>query len=776
LIEDLEKRTAHLWAKSPPRAGGEGHPLLAHTLDVCRQAEEFYRAYRPRWPISDDASLPRILAYAALLHDFGKAHCEFQSMLRGGPRFKLRHEILSLAFLRWLDIPQSEYEWLAAAIATHHKEAGALPLDQYTALPERLLPMSDLGHLASGLPGSDEAPLRLVLANAGAMLNLAGWVGIEPYPLRAIASTDIPGGMLEAVHRVVAHVARLNQERPKETPGWNDVRAAIHTRGWLIDADHLASYGPRQIEAGLQRVTDVRDALQLPTLHDHQRILAETNGSALLVAPTGSGKTEAALLWAAAQAESGAHGRMCLMLPYQASMNAMQTRLLQTLHPALKDTPEAWNESVSLTHGRSMRAIFERLLERNYGSGESAWLARRQNELGYLYAAPISVSSPWSAIRLLFATRGAEALLASFSGARMVLDEIHAYEPEVTAKALAAVRFIARELGGRALFMTATLPTHLRDVLDTVLPGLSMVAAGADVLDRPPRHRIRLMPFAYDSAEALATVGRHAERGSVLVVVNQVKRARHMYSLLRERGLDCILLHSRFTYADRARIERAIEPTAGRVLVSTQAVEVSLDVSFDSCFSELAPIESLLQRFGRCNRYGKRSPTDVCVFSTFSSDQARAYLPYNADHLANVLKALRTHCDRVPSGELNERAVTALIDESYSEAMRNALLGKTVQHVRDVQESLINHFSPYGYRDSGAMQQLERAWQELFDGDEVLPVSLRDKALAETPFVARARYLVPISAHRAHFYSATWDPELLCQVTSRPYDSETGLA
>ena len=49
------------------------------------------------------------------------------------------------------------------------------------------------------------------------------------------------------------------------------------------------------------------------------------NGPAVLVAPTGSGKTEAAmLLWAASQADNGSlHGRFYLMPPYHASMNTI---------------------------------------------------------------------------------------------------------------------------------------------------------------------------------------------------------------------------------------------------------------------------------------------------------------------------------------------------------------------------------------------------------------------------------------------------------------------
>ena len=128
--------------------------------------------------------------------------------------------------------------WQSLRTATHQKVAGALPLDQYAALPERLLTIFDLGYLARGLSGSDEALLRLVLANATAVLTDAGWVGIEPYPLRNIAA-NTPAGMLEAVRRVGAHVARLNRNVERTKPRTGTRRANFYNAKW--DAELLVS-------------------------------------------------------------------------------------------------------------------------------------------------------------------------------------------------------------------------------------------------------------------------------------------------------------------------------------------------------------------------------------------------------------------------------------------------------------------------------------------------------------------------------------------------------
>ena len=92
---------------------------------------------------------------------------------------------------------------------------------------------------------------------------------------------------------------------------------------------------------------------------------------------------------------------------------------------------------------------------------------------------------------------------------------------------------------------------------------------------------------------------------STLIILNTVDRAVQVYDFLREElgNRKVYLIHSRFTYDDRRAREEDI--TNARILVSTQVSEVSLDISYGNLITELAPIPSLIQRFGRVNRYGE---------------------------------------------------------------------------------------------------------------------------------------------------------------------------
>src|SRR6185312_16005560 len=426
-----------------------------HLVDVCWQAAQFFRFYVPDWPLDDGSCSPRILAYAALLHDFGKVHADFQRALRiPGARFGNRHEILSLAFLSSLEIPESERPWLAAAIAAHHRGLYELfgPCGKFHETDTFALPYSAAYHLAGGISAEYLLTLRDLLRNAPEIFTLCGWPAFESYPF-----TDSRVAVLDALaneSRAIQHflrrfeLPRMRRPGPQPERDWRPIKAAIHTRGLLIDADHLASFGAHPISAALSGTDEVKRGLpDIQSYASFQEEIASLRGSAILEAPTGSGKTEAALLWAGAQSGPGSRtGRILFMLPYQASMNAMQKRLIDRFFPSVKDNVAQWNDHVALAHGRSARKIYEQVLNQNYNQIEAARIAKSRDQIARLHAAPILVSSPFTLIRLLLAARGAEGLWAATAGARLILDEIHAYDPQVTAMILACVAFLTTRL------------------------------------------------------------------------------------------------------------------------------------------------------------------------------------------------------------------------------------------------------------------------------------------------------------------------------------------
>lgn len=116
---------------------------------------------------------------------------------------------------------------------------------------------------------------------------------------------------------------------------------------------------------------------------------------------------------------------------------------------------------------------------------------------------------------------------------------------------------------------------------------------------------------SYAAALAETTLGLHQENRMTLVVVNTVVRAQAVYRALRKKDIPptrLALIHSRFRPGDR-KVQMDKLPVPGEtkdlIVVSTQAIEAGVDISAAVLITELAPASSLVQRFGRVNRYGE---------------------------------------------------------------------------------------------------------------------------------------------------------------------------
>lgn len=116
----------------------------------------------------------------------------------------------------------------------------------------------------------------------------------------------------------------------------------------------------------------------------------------------------------------------------------------------------------------------------------------------------------------------------------------------------------------------------------------------------------------YLAALAAEVLDRHQPGTQTLVILNTVDRAQALLTELQRRKpeAELLLVHARFRQADRralniALTENPAAESAGRIIIATQAIEAGVDITSRTLFTELAPWSSLVQRFGRCNRYGE---------------------------------------------------------------------------------------------------------------------------------------------------------------------------
>lgn len=693
---------AHVWAKGG-RNGREAETLSQHTTAVLHRLSAWRRRY-PHLPAhTSRPDLWDLAAWSCLLHDIGKTARGFQAMLDGGPRFRHRHEALSLVAVGWLDASEETMGLVAAGVATHHKDLGVIRQSYPFDTEERDLLLAELTE-------AGEAAWRAWLSGAGAP-DLATF-GFAPLP--GLCSLD----RRTALDRAFRALVLLNEAidvRPADDPLALTARAM---RGLVLLSDHAGSahqaLPPAWALSSVASFMKSSAGVLTRKLEPHQQAAAKVVGHVILTAPTGSGKTEAALLWAARQRESSEGQPVVFyVLPYRASLNAMRARIPDY---GLRDG------EVVLQHSSAIAALYRYSLDqKGYTAAEAERAARHENALAHLMTAPVRVLTPYHLLRAFFGLPGHEAILSDAAGGVFILDELHAYDVARLSMILASVRQLARDLGCRVLAMSATFPQVLREALSQVLgEAISDVRADPATLARFRRHVLRIRDRDLLSPETVEEIERrHAAGEAVLVVATTVSRAQTLFDTLSRNIVTVTLLHGRFTGRDRSRKENWLARLMGTrrraagapVLVATQVVEVSLDLDFDVLFTDPAPIEALVQRFGRVNRGLRGGLRDVIIHTAIP---ASGSFVYGDQEVQTALSILRPWSEK----PVEETDIGTWVDAAYA-GNAKSWLERVRRQIEEVTDSVIRVNRPLN-----SHPELRQTFDRIFDGFEVVPASL----------------------------------------------------
>jgi CRISPR-associated endonuclease/helicase Cas3 len=360
---------------------------------------------------------------------------------------------------------------------------------------------------------------------------------------------------------------------------------------------------------------------------------------AIIEAPTGEGKTEAALALAHRLAQASGTDEMYYALPTTATSNQMYGRLEEHLRDRL-----ALHASVELIHGQAFLAKDDLQIQ-PLDNAEPAdqraaieWFTSKKRAL----LAPFGVGTIDQAELAALNVKHSALRLAGLAGKVLILDEVHAYDTYMTTIVETLCRWLSA-LGTSVVLLSATLPRAQRTALAhaygvrsdiderDAYPCLWVLRPGQPAYTaHPPAWKpdrklgIRDLHLADDASEAKAEwlLDAMADGGCACWITNTVDRAQKLYEALDDSSLsddvDLMLLHARFPLEDRGRIEQALikrfgpghreTPRKAGIVVGTQVLEQSLDLDFDVMVSDLAPVDLLLQRAGRLQRHDRARP------------------------------------------------------------------------------------------------------------------------------------------------------------------------
>ena len=347
-----------------------------------------------------------------------------------------------------------------------------------------------------------------------------------------------------------------------------------------------------------------------------RKIVASDSDRLILNAGCGEGKTAAALLFAQKLLQENKIERIILTLPTKFTANNLYRDLVS---PDGYDIPE---ELVGIIHGDSEQFLTQFSDDETQGEAEGTNENVKAQEFeNNFYAKPVTISTVDHLLMSLYhGYKYADRAFFNIASSLVVFDEVHYYQGRTIEAIATAMRHLTR-LKVPHLVMTATIPDAIRKRFNypekypfqqapAVIKGTSEPKTPFEIV------KLKETPLDEEntiSPELVDLVDQNQGKRQI-IFVNQVNRAKNVYlelkNQLKNQGIseNLICYHSGFIGKHRVEKEKMIRSlfkgSDACVLVSTQVSELSLDISADVMYSEIAPIDSIVQRGGRLHRNG----------------------------------------------------------------------------------------------------------------------------------------------------------------------------
>lgn len=588
------------------KAKADGLSLAEHTNAVLNTALYLTEYFDN---ISKDT-----IRWISIFHDLGKANPLFQSnMDRNNFDDICRHEISSILFID--SVPEEIRDLVAKVILSHHKSFNVKENrslnDIFENKDDDILFKNHIGDI--DVWGKDVKDFLFYNYN----------INIE-IPIK------------ERCEEILnEYVDKFN----KDYRGCILENGCNEYRGLFMMADHFGSAYPNEHDRYEMfkkmfttpdtSIYNTKDKKYPLSLYDIDFSKKHT----FVTAPCGAGKTNIMM--------KACKNRIFYCLPFQASINAMFQRLRN-------DLGDEYEYAIKHSSFKSLKFISDHV-----------------KSISGFFGSSVKVMTPFQMMKISIYGKGYESILMDLKGQDIIFDEIHTYQEPRTIKAVLNLIRVLVKNDCHIHICSATMPTTLKNIILDILgeEDTQVINLSKEELSSFNRHIL----YTKDDFDYEDIKKRYEKGEKVLVVRNQVKLSQQTYLMLQMMipNVKILLLHSKYKREDRNNIERMLMEYNSKnepcIVVSTQVVEVSLDINFDCLYTDVADIMSLIQRFGRINRQRKDTTIrrDVIVVNYSKKE----YAPYKKDVTDKTFEIL---C-KYNGCELDENYVQSLIDYVHND-------------------------------------------------------------------------------------------------------------
>ncbi|SHK29697.1 CRISPR-associated helicase/endonuclease Cas3 [Tepidibacter formicigenes] len=364
-----------------------------------------------------------------------------------------------------------------------------------------------------------------------------------------------------------------------------DWRASAQFEGINLKLDFEKIFDEKQLCNKLQEALEIEKFIP----RGFQKELAAHKGSVLVEVPTGSGKTEGSYFWAMNNI-SDIKDKVIYTLPTQTTSNKLYERVEKVF------------DNTGLVHSSATIYLEEQLSEEGKDIDKSF---DSKILFGKTFNNSFTVGTVDGLFKNFLNIGRYNIATFNFLKSAVIIDEVHSYDFKM-------MGFMKRflELCDKyevpVCLMSASIPNAIKKMINIEDENKYPVITQKDLFEANPNYIYKVDKKIEDDIDKIK---KDYENGkNVLIIKNTVKKSKEVYDLLKnEVGKENIVLYnSSFKKCHRVEKEkeimRRLKDKQNFILVATQVVEVSLDIDFDVMYTDLAPIDSLIQRFGRVNR------------------------------------------------------------------------------------------------------------------------------------------------------------------------------